>query len=76
MAIAHDISECIVGDITPHCGVGEDEKHRREQNAVDKLSLLINERGTHFKSIYAVCSVDFQMFFFFFFSLDIWVTFL
>lgn len=30
MAIVHDLAECIVGDITPFCGVSLEEKHARE----------------------------------------------
>ena len=31
MALVHDLAECTVGDITPHCGVSKEEKHRRER---------------------------------------------
>eukprot|EP00051_Salpingoeca_urceolata_P004580 m.66089 g.66089 ORF g.66089 m.66089 type:complete len:169 (-) comp13711_c0_seq2:202-708(-) len=34
MAIVHDLAEAIVGDITPHCGVADDEKERREREAM------------------------------------------
>ncbi len=30
MALVHDLAECLVGDITPYCGVSKEEKHRRE----------------------------------------------
>ncbi|VDQ03357.1 unnamed protein product [Trichobilharzia regenti] len=30
MAIVHDLAECIVGDITPYCGVSKGEKLSRE----------------------------------------------
>lgn len=30
MALVHDIAECIVGDLTPFCGVTKEEKHKRE----------------------------------------------
>ncbi|XP_049528592.1 5'-deoxynucleotidase HDDC2 isoform X2 [Dermacentor silvarum] len=30
MALVHDMGECIVGDITPTCGVSKEEKYRRE----------------------------------------------
>lgn len=30
MALAHDLAEAVVGDITPHDGVSREEKHRRE----------------------------------------------
>lgn len=31
MALVHDLAECIVGDITPHCGVSKEEKHQKEK---------------------------------------------
>ena len=31
MALVHDLAECIVGDLTPHCGVSKAEKHAREE---------------------------------------------
>lgn len=30
MTVVHDLAECIVGDITPHCNVSREEKLRRE----------------------------------------------
>ncbi|KAG8196997.1 hypothetical protein JTE90_013141 [Oedothorax gibbosus] len=41
MALIHDISECIVGDLTPFCGVSKEEKHKREMEAMNKLCSLI-----------------------------------
>ena len=37
LALVHDISECIVGDITPHCGVTKEEKNRLEVEAMRTL---------------------------------------
>ena len=31
IALVHDLAECIVGDITPYCGVSPEEKDRRER---------------------------------------------
>lgn len=31
MAIVHDLAECVVGDITPFCGISTEEKHAREE---------------------------------------------
>ena len=31
IALVHDMCEAIVGDITPHCGISVEEKHRREK---------------------------------------------
>ncbi|XP_057305083.1 5'-deoxynucleotidase HDDC2-like [Hydractinia symbiolongicarpus] len=45
MAVIHDLAECIVGDITPFCGVSAEEKYRREKEAMFKLtSLISNEK--------------------------------
>ena len=43
------MAECIVGDITPYCGVSKEEKHTKEKvraivvEAVLKLSLFIKQ---------------------------------
>ena len=42
IAIVHDLAECIVGDITPLCGVSQEEKHQREKDAMEKLCGLVN----------------------------------
>ncbi|VDP65778.1 unnamed protein product [Schistosoma mattheei] len=42
MAIVHDLAECIVGDITPHCGVSKEEKLSREKDAMKQLCELIS----------------------------------
>eukprot|EP00128_Syssomonas_multiformis_P001169 Colp12_sorted_trinity150504_noHs@8867 len=34
IALVHDLAESVVGDITPHCGVSEDDKHAREEAAM------------------------------------------
>ncbi len=31
LALVHDMAECIVGDITPFCGVSKEEKHEKER---------------------------------------------
>ncbi|CAH8562428.1 unnamed protein product [Schistosoma turkestanicum] len=46
MAIVHDLAECIVGDITPHCGVSKEEKLSREKNAMNQLCELISEENS------------------------------
>lgn len=45
MALIHDLAECIVGDITPHCGVSADEKHRREDEAMEGICELLGDKG-------------------------------
>lgn len=38
LALAHDLAECLVGDITPYDGVSGDEKRRREAAAIATLA--------------------------------------
>ncbi|KZC13469.1 HD domain-containing protein 2 [Dufourea novaeangliae] len=45
MALIHDLAECIVGDITPHCGVPPDVKHRLEDEAMDYICKLLGDKG-------------------------------
>ncbi|KAK5972373.1 HD domain-containing protein 2 isoform X2, partial [Trichostrongylus colubriformis] len=33
MSLVHDLAEAIVGDITPHCGVSDEEKYDQESKA-------------------------------------------
>jgi len=42
MALVHDLAEATVGDITPYCGVSDADKHRRESDAMKKLTDLLN----------------------------------
>uniref|UniRef100_A0AC34RRQ5 5'-deoxynucleotidase HDDC2 n=1 Tax=Panagrolaimus sp. JU765 TaxID=591449 RepID=A0AC34RRQ5_9BILA len=41
MALVHDIGEAIVGDITPRCGVTDDEKFKLEEEAVKKIASFV-----------------------------------
>ncbi|HIG47491.1 MAG TPA: HD domain-containing protein [candidate division Zixibacteria bacterium] len=38
MCLIHDLSEVIAGDITPHDGITPEEKHQREQAAMEILT--------------------------------------
>ena len=38
MALVHDLAEATVGDITPHCGVSDDDKHARELLAISEMT--------------------------------------
>lgn len=38
MALVHDLAEATVGDITPYCGVSDQEKHQMELEAMTKLT--------------------------------------
>lgn len=42
MALVHDLAECIVGDITPTCGVSQEEKFKREASAMKDLGHLVD----------------------------------
>jgi len=43
IALVHDISESIVGDITPHCGISKEEKNRLEVEAMQKLKHALGD---------------------------------
>lgn len=45
MTLIHDLAECIVGDITPFCGVSPEEKHRREDAAMEEICQLLGDKG-------------------------------
>lgn len=40
LALAHDLAEALVGDITPYDGVPPEEKRRRESDAIARLAAL------------------------------------
>ncbi|XP_067118661.1 5'-deoxynucleotidase HDDC2 [Centruroides vittatus] len=44
MSLVHDLAECIVGDITPHCGVSNEEKHEKEKAAMIHLTTLLDKK--------------------------------
>ncbi|XP_064365012.1 5'-deoxynucleotidase HDDC2 isoform X2 [Dromaius novaehollandiae] len=43
LALVHDMAECIVGDIAPADNISKEEKHRREEAAVQQLTQLLSE---------------------------------
>lgn len=43
MALVHDVAEAIVGDITPHCGVSDMDKHQLELQAVGRIKQMLGE---------------------------------
>jgi putative hydrolase of HD superfamily len=51
MALVHDLAEATVGDITPHCGVSDQDKHAQELEAMtqltSKLAGLIGSSGSN-----------------------------
>ncbi|KAK3931167.1 5'-deoxynucleotidase HDDC2 [Frankliniella fusca] len=52
LALIHDLAECIVGDLTPHCGVDPEEKHKREDEAMKELCNLAGAAGAELYSLY------------------------
>ncbi|XP_060536351.1 5'-deoxynucleotidase HDDC2 isoform X2 [Cylas formicarius] len=38
LAVVHDLAEAIVGDITPHDNVTEEDKHRQEDEAMKEIT--------------------------------------
>ncbi|KAI4893890.1 hypothetical protein NFI96_024329 [Prochilodus magdalenae] len=43
LALVHDLAECIVGDIAPADNVSKAEKHRREKEAMVRITGLLSE---------------------------------
>lgn len=54
LAIIHDMAECIVGDITPICGISREEKYRQEQAAMAQLTGLIPTNGSYINDLFQV----------------------
>lgn len=45
MALVHDLAEATVGDITPHCGVSDEDKHTKELHAMTYLTTKLSTLG-------------------------------
>jgi putative hydrolase of HD superfamily len=43
MALVHDLAEAAVGDITPHCGVSDSDKHQLELDAITKMTNMLGD---------------------------------
>ncbi|XP_060025104.1 5'-deoxynucleotidase HDDC2-like [Lagenorhynchus albirostris] len=43
LALVHDLTECIAGDIAPADNIPKEEKHRREEEAMKQLTQLLPE---------------------------------
>lgn len=61
MALVHDLAECIVGDITPHCGVSPEDKHRMEDEAMEEICKNLGDRGAEMLKLFRVreCKIHF-----------------
>ncbi|CAL4071312.1 unnamed protein product, partial [Meganyctiphanes norvegica] len=44
ISLVHDMAESVVGDITPHCGVSNQDKHTREVNTMQHFNSLLGEK--------------------------------
>jgi putative hydrolase of HD superfamily len=54
MALVHDLAECTVGDITPHCGVLPEDKHRMEDEAMEEICKNLGDRGSEMLKLFRV----------------------
>ncbi|CAG0913129.1 unnamed protein product [Notodromas monacha] len=53
MALVHDMAECKVGDITPHCGVASDVKKKLELEAFSGLGqMLSSAKSEEFQALF------------------------
>ncbi|KAK6618226.1 hypothetical protein RUM44_002677 [Polyplax serrata] len=52
LSLVHDLAECIVGDLTPFCGVDPVEKHRQEDVAMKELTQMIGDSGVEIYRLY------------------------
>ncbi|KAH0946943.1 hypothetical protein HN011_001223 [Eciton burchellii] len=52
MALIHDLAECIVGDITPFCGIPPDVKHQMEDKAMEDICKLLGDKGPEILQIF------------------------
>eukprot|EP00804_Cyclotella_cryptica_P007512 CCRYP_010617-RB/>CCRYP_010617-RB protein AED:0.25 eAED:0.25 QI:47/-1/1/1/-1/0/1/0/221 len=41
LALVHDLAEAKVGDITPHCGVSDEDKYQRELETMEYISSML-----------------------------------
>ncbi|GAB0098557.1 HD_domain domain-containing protein [Sergentomyia squamirostris] len=52
LALIHDLAECIVGDITPYCGISKEEKRMRELKAMHEISQIVSPMGPRIMPLY------------------------
>ncbi|XP_071539226.1 5'-deoxynucleotidase HDDC2 [Panulirus ornatus] len=45
ISLVHDMAESVVGDLTPHCGVSGEDKHKREVAAMEYFKSLVGEKA-------------------------------
>ena len=52
IALVHDLAECIVGDITPFCGISPEEKEQKERVCMIICNNLVVEQNS-FENIFS-----------------------
>jgi len=53
IALAHDLAEALVGDITPHDGVTKEDKEARERAAMQKMTSTLGKKsGEHLLALW------------------------
>lgn len=52
LAMVHDLAECLVGDITPFCGISKEEKKFREMKAMEEICKLIQPCGNRILKLF------------------------
>ncbi|KAK8721012.1 hypothetical protein OTU49_012977 [Cherax quadricarinatus] len=45
ISLVHDMAESVVGDLTPHCGVSDEDKHKKEVAAMEHFITLVGEKA-------------------------------
>eukprot|EP00775_Hariotina_reticulata_P007888 gene7888-8084_t len=58
IALVHDVAESIVGDITPHCQVTDEEKYQLEANAVQQIKSMLGPDTTAALNITTVTGLE------------------
>ncbi|KHJ98410.1 HD domain protein [Oesophagostomum dentatum] len=46
MSLVHDLAEGIVGDITPHCGITDEDKYDQENKAIQHIASYLSDAVT------------------------------
>ncbi|CAI4222755.1 unnamed protein product [Auanema sp. JU1783] len=52
MCLVHDIAEALVGDITPYCGVSEEDKHSMEHEGIKKIASFVPAIGEDWMTLW------------------------
>ena len=55
LALVHDMAECIVGDITPYCGVSKEEKHAKERVSLEEPYTFLSVTTSRLNVCACVC---------------------